>query len=101
VAAYIGAKASRLDFTYYRSKHVDLARRLLARHGLTDIRVLGDFEPPPGDGPRMLAVSEMVFPSRAAFEAAMAAEGAALFADIQNFTDVEPILQISGRLDNF
>jgi hypothetical protein len=37
----------------------------------------------------------MHFTSRTAFDAGIAAEGAALFADIPNYTDVTPILQVS------
>jgi hypothetical protein len=37
----------------------------------------------------------MHFASRAAFDAAIAAAGDALFADIPNYTDATPILQVS------
>ena len=101
VAAYVGTASSSLDLDYYRTQHTAAAKRLLEPHGLAEIRVLGDFEPPANDGPRLFAVSEMVFTSREAFDAAIQAEGAALFADLQNFTNIEPLIQLSGRLDTF
>ena len=45
--------------------------------------------------PLRLAVHVDSILARAAFDAAIAAEGAALFADVPNYTDITPILQVS------
>lgn len=97
VGAYVGTPRDRFDLDYYLTRHVKIAHELLDRHGLEEIRVLSGFEPPPGDAPGLIVASEMVFASREGFEAGLAESGAALFADLKNFTDLTPMLQVCGR----
>ena len=98
VGAYVGAAGDRFDLHYYRTRHVKIAHELLDLHGLQAIRVLSGFEP--GDGPGLIVVSEMVFRSREGFDAGIAECGAALFADLKNFTDLTPMLQVCDRIDD-
>lgn len=94
-AIYPNDPGSRFDADYYRTSHAETARALLAPHGLTTIRTTIGAAALDGSPPPFWAVSEMHFTSRAAFDAGIAAEGAALFADIPNYTNVTPILQVS------
>lgn len=98
-ALYPNTEGSRFDRAYYTGAHTDFARRLLEPHGLQAISTsLGesalDRGPPP-----FWAISEMQFASLEAFNAAMSACGSELFADIPNYTDVQPVLQICRTLD--
>lgn len=96
LAVYPNRANSRFDGAYYATRHAALARDLLEPHGLSGLRVLIGTAALDGGAPPFWAVSEMYFPDRAAFDAAMAACGAALFADAANYTDVEPVLQVSA-----
>lgn len=87
---------SHFDGLYYVDRHAPFARQLLAPHGLIDLRVTIGIAALDGGPPPFAAVSEMVFASRAAFDAAMQACGAALFADAPHYTDIAPVLQVSA-----
>jgi uncharacterized protein (TIGR02118 family) len=94
-AVYPNDPGSRFDVDYYLTSHSARADALLAPHGLRAIRTTIGIAALDGAPPPYWAVSEMHFTSRAEFDAAIAASGDALFADIPNYTDVTPILQIS------
>lgn len=93
LALYPNTAGSRFDGAYYTGAHTRFARSLLEPRGLLHIStILGDAALD-GSPPPFWAVSEMHFPTREAFDAAMAAVGDALFADLRNYTDVTPVLQ--------
>jgi uncharacterized protein (TIGR02118 family) len=94
-ALYPNHPGSRFDADYYIARHEPFARDLLADHGLVAVHTMIGLAAMDGGSPPFWAISEMVFTSRAAFDAAMAACGAALVADIPNYTDATPVLQIS------
>lgn len=94
-AIYPNAPGTRFDGEYYIDKHSPMACALLERHGLAGIRTVLGVEGLDGGAAPYWAVSEMLFASRAEFDAAMAACGEKLFADLPNYTDTTPVLQIS------
>lgn len=94
-ALYPNAPGSRFDAAYYVGPHTDFARGLLEPEGLVSIRTTIGIAALDGAPPPFWSISEMVFTSRDAFDAAIAAKGDALFADVPNYTDVTPILQVS------
>lgn len=94
-AIYPNDPGSRFDADYYLTSHSGRARALLTPHGLQALRTAIGVASLDGSPPPFWAVSEMHFASRAAFDAAIAAAGDALFADIPNYTDANPILQVS------
>jgi uncharacterized protein (TIGR02118 family) len=94
-AVYPNETGSRFDADDYLRRHEPLAREMLSPHGLLDIRSTTGIGNLDGTPPAYWAISELIFTSRAHFEAAMAACGEAIFADIPNYTNVSPILQIS------
>lgn len=95
LAIYPNRAGSRFDRAYYADRHAAFARGLLAPYGLAGLRITLGETALDGGPPPFWAVSEMHFPDRAAFDAAMAACGAALFADAVHYTDVEPVLQLA------
>jgi uncharacterized protein (TIGR02118 family) len=94
-AVYPNETGSRFDADDYLGRHEPLAREMLSPHGLLDIRSTTGIANLDGTPPAYWAISELIFASRAHFGAAMAACGEAIFADIPNYTNVSPILQIS------
>lgn len=94
-ALYPNTSGSRFDGDYYVRKHTPFAHDLLAPHGLRSIRTTIGIAGLDGTPPPFWTVSELVFDNRGAFDAAIAASGQALFADIPNYTDTTPVLQIS------
>lgn len=97
-AIYPNAPGSRFDADYYARKHTPFARSLLAPCGLEAIEAVIGERGLDGTPPPFWAVAEMRFTSREAFDAAIEACGTELFADIANYTDVAPVLQISRAL---
>jgi uncharacterized protein (TIGR02118 family) len=95
-ALYPNAPGSRFDADYYVTKHTPFAHDLLGPHGLDSIRTTLGIAGLDGAAPPFWVIAEMVFGSRQAFDDAMAACGATLFADIVNYTDVSPVLQVSA-----
>lgn len=98
-ALYPNEPGSRFDADYYRDRHTPFASSLLAPYGLVRIGSSLGVASVDGGAPAFWAVSEMEFESRERFDAAMAACGEQLFADIVNYTTVTPVLQISRPID--
>lgn len=98
-ALYPNAAGSRFDAAYYCKRHAPFARDLLGAAGLRDLRITIGVAGLDGAPPPFWSVSELVFDDRAAFDAAMAEHGAALFADVPNYTDATPVLQVSDLSD--
>jgi uncharacterized protein (TIGR02118 family) len=94
-AVYPNQPGSRFDGAYYVTTHAALARALLQPLGLIEIRAsLGQCDLA-GATPPFWAISELHFTSRAAFDDAMRLCGEALFQDAKNYTDVNPVMQVS------
>lgn len=95
-AVYPNEVGSRFDAAYYLDQHTPFAVDLLTPHGLTGLRATTGSAAIDGSPPAYWAISELRFTSRAAFDAVLEQCGEALFADIQNYTNVAPVLQISS-----
>lgn len=94
-AMYPAGPDTRFDLDYYLTKHTPMAQ---ARFGqaLTDTRIdqgIGGF--PPGAPPAYVIQCHFTFASMEGFQAALAAHAAEIMADIPNFTNVQPVIQIS------
>lgn len=94
-AIYPNEEGSRFDGPYYTANHEPFARRLLAPLGLAGLSTLLGEAALDGGPPPFWAIAELHFATREAFDAAIAAVGEALFADIPNYTNVTPVLQVS------
>lgn len=94
VAIYPNTAGSRFDGAYYADQHTALARSLLEPLGLLGVTTLLGEATLDGAPPPFWAISEMHFPTREVFDSAMTAVGEALFADLPNYTDTAPVLQI-------
>jgi len=88
----------RFDMTYYCTQHIPLVREKLgaACKSVTVEKGLAGEEP--GSPPAYVAMCHLRFESVEAFQRAFGPHAEAIMADIPNYTDIEPMLQISEVL---
>jgi uncharacterized protein (TIGR02118 family) len=87
---------SQFDMTYYLDHHTPLVRERLTPAGLTGIDLNAGLAGGAPDSPPTYAmICNLRFASLDALQSALAAHGPELMGDIPNFTNVQPILQIS------
>jgi len=92
---YPNNAAARFDMNYYLTSHMPMVAKRLgsAMKGMAVDEGLGGM--PPGTPPPYRAVAHILFDSMDAFGAAFAEHGGAIQADIPNYTDIAPTIQIS------
>jgi uncharacterized protein (TIGR02118 family) len=97
-ATYPAATGARFDLDYYTKKHLPLVQQLCKDLGLRDIQVLRGVASLDGGGPAFRITALLTFGSIGEFQNAMAKHGAEIIADIPNFTDAPPVLQVNEPL---
>ena len=92
---YPHKKGSKFDMDYYINSHIPMVQEKLgaALKGASMVQGLGG--PEPGSPPIYAAMIHMQFDSVEAFQGAFGPHAEAIMADIPNYTDVEPAIQIS------
>lgn len=86
---------SRFDHEYYQEKHMPLVQRRWAEHGLVKMEWMRGVAAPDGGAPGYEVITLLTFPSKEAFEAAVASSGEEVLGDVANFTNVQPVIQIN------
>lgn len=88
-------EGGKFDMDYYCNTHIAMAKEKLgaALKGATVDKGLGGGAP--GQPPAHFAIGHLYFESLESFGAAFPAAAPALGADVRNYTDVEPVVQIS------
>ena len=92
---YPNKKGGTFDMAYYCDRHIPLVRRLLepalkgtaVEHGLAGAT--------PGSPATYVAMGHLLFETADAFQKAFGPHAAAIMSDIPNYTNTEPIIQIS------
>ena len=87
---------STFDMDYYVTKHGPLVEKLLTPMGMVSLEVdegLGSAAP--GQPAPFACIGHMTFKTMDAFQQAFGPNAPALMGDIPNFTNVEPVVQIS------
>ena len=92
---YPANPGSKFDMEYYLSVHIPLVREKLGAACEGVLVEQGMSGRQPGSPPAFVAMCHMTFGSAAAFHAAFDPVAAVLVGDIPNYTDIEPIFQIS------
>lgn len=93
---YAGGEGKTFDYDYYAGKHMALVRERWGQMGLVKVEVdRGVAGGAPGAPAPYVAVGHVYFSSLEAFQKASAAHGRELFADVPNFTNITPQVQIS------
>lgn len=92
---YPTKEGSRFDFDYYFNTHMPMVAEKLAptlRGVMADRGMSG---PQPDSPPAYVAMAHLLFDSPEAFQTAFGPHAEAIMGDIPNYTDIEPIIQIS------
>ena len=86
------------DFNYYLNTHVPMVQELLgdAVKAVTIEKGLGSMEP--GSAPAYAAMINMYFDSVEAFEGAFGPAAERIVGDMPNYTNAQPVIQISEVL---
>ena len=97
---YPNKKNGRFDMGYYVEKHMPLSMKLLGAHpGFKGVSVeRGLSGASPGVDAAYVVMCHFLFDSLENFTAAFAPNVAALQGDIPNYTDSEPLIQVSEVL---
>src|ERR1700712_2990380 len=96
---YPYSEGSRFDHDYYKAKHVPMAQEKMSSVRYEIER--GVSGPAPGSQPAFHALVHFYFNSLDEFYAALAKGGADLGADVPNYTDVGPIIQVSEVVESW
>ena len=90
---YPSGEGSTFDMSYYLETHVALVRRLVGAE-VKGISVDQGISIPGSPAP-YLAIGHLLFDSVGDLQAALATHGPALMADIPNYTNSQPTIQVS------
>ena len=91
---YPHTPGSTFDVDYYKTVHMRLVQDKLTPLGLLGCEVDAAVEAE-GESPPYAAIGYMFFDSAQQFQAAFDAVGDQLIADVPNYTNIEPVIQIS------
>lgn len=92
---YANTPGVRFDHAYYRDRHMPLVKARMGdacKHYTVDKGIAGGV---PGAPAIYVAMCHIYCDSVAAFQAAFGPHAAEIMADIPNYTDVAPVVQIS------
>ena len=93
---YPNKEGSKFNHDYYVNRHIKLVNEKLKPMGMTKVEIdKGIGSMAPGSPPPYVAIMYMTFNSIEEFQKALAAHNDELSADIPNYTDIQPQVQIS------
>ena len=92
---YPNGEGHTFDWAYYLDSHTPMIRQKLAGalKGISIDQGLGGGAP--GTPPSYVAMCELMFDSVESFQQAFDVHAAAILADIPNYTNTQPIVQVS------
>jgi len=91
---YPNKEGAKFDFDYYMRKHIPMVAGLLD----TKIDVQKGISSPMGASVAFVCSARIWIDSVEQFQAMMQQHGATILADIPNYTDIQPIIQIDEVL---
>ena len=92
---YPSKPGSKFDLAYYLHTHMPMVAETWGPAGMRGYTVLQGLPSPDGNPPPFHLMVNLEFASADAFHAAVGASGAKVMGDVPNFTDLQPIVQIS------
>jgi uncharacterized protein (TIGR02118 family) len=95
IGFYRWLDGANFDHDYYNSEHMRLTKNALTPHGLIRLESDRYISPKPPVTGEIIAASNAYFPSVEIAQAAMAAVGAVLMADVPRYTNLKPEIQLS------
>ena len=91
---YPNSAGATFDMAYYTSKHMPMVKKLVA--GCKGIAAeKGVAGGTPGSKPTYIAAGHLLFDSVAAFHSGFGPHAEEIMADIPNYTNAQPVIQIS------
>ncbi|MFE1598588.1 EthD family reductase [Methylobacterium sp. ID0610] len=90
-----GAEPAAFDLDYYLKHHMPLVRERWSPLGLEKAEVVKAAATPDGSPPPFQIIALLTFRSLEDFQKAAATHGPEIFADIPNFTQAKPVIQIN------
>ncbi len=92
---YPAGEGAKFDMDYYCKRHMPMVQEKLGAACKSMAVEQGLAGGAPGAPPTYVAMGHLYFDSVAAFQAAFAPHAATLMADVPNYTNTQPIIQIS------
>ena len=92
---YPNRAGCRFDMQYYCEKHIPMVQQKLGAACKQVAAEQGVGGAAPGSQPAFIAMGHLYCESVEAFQAAFAPHAQEIMADIKNYTDIEPTIQIS------
>lgn len=95
---YPGVEGDKFDFTYYCEKHIPMIREKLSPQckGISVERGLSGATP--DSSTTYIAMGHLLFDSVESFQSAFGPHAETIMNDIPNYTNVQPVIQISEVL---
>jgi uncharacterized protein (TIGR02118 family) len=93
---YPNGEGHTFDMAYYLTKHIPMAKQKLGS-ALKNVTVEeGMAGATPGAPPTYLALGNLYFDTLEAFQAAFGPHAPAILGDVPNYTNTQPVVQISA-----
>jgi uncharacterized protein (TIGR02118 family) len=92
---YPAGEGAKFDMDYYCKRHMPMVQEKLGAACKSMAVEQGLAGGAPGAPPSYVAMGHLYFDSVAEFQAAFGPHAATLMADIPNYTNVQPVIQIS------
>jgi uncharacterized protein (TIGR02118 family) len=92
---YPNSEGATFDMAYYTSRHMPLLKQRCGAACSSIAADQGIAGGAPGSKPAYIAIGYATFESAAAFEKAFAPHAQEILADVPNYTNVRPVIQIS------
>lgn len=86
---------ARFDHDYYEGEHRELVRDRLGPYGLRRVEMDRGLAGMDGAEPPFVAAGHLYFGSLKELEEALEAHGDEIMGDVPNFTELEPVFQVS------
>ena len=96
---YPNHEGIRFDFNYYRTKHMELVKKLMKPFGLIKTEVDSGISGGGGQPAPYICIGYLYFEAKDGYDRAVAEVGSIARGDIPHFTDAKPIRQISEIFD--
>ena len=92
---YPQTATSRFDYGYYLQTHIPMVKEYWTPMGLQQVDILRGTASMDGGAPAFALMAVLHFTSQEDLQNALETHGNPVMADIPNFTDVEPLLQMN------
>jgi uncharacterized protein (TIGR02118 family) len=94
---YPATAGAKFDAAYYDATHIPMVKDAFTATGLTDVKVFHGLSAADGGPAPFVAMAHLTFESPEALGASLGGpRGDEIRADVVNFTDIQPMIQVSA-----